>query len=102
LSNPQDQWPHSGRSRLWPPSGQPLKAKGQEKKKREKGRRRKKKGERKKSEAKKAEHKKKMLSIVRKIIETKTPKEVTITIYKANKENQIIIVKGKLGQYKIK
>ncbi len=43
-----------------------------------------------------------MLSIVRKIIETKTPKEVTITIYKANKENQIIIVKGKLGQYKIK
>jgi ribosomal protein L6P/L9E len=43
-----------------------------------------------------------MLSIVRKIIETKTPKEITITIYKPNKENQIIIVKGKLGQYKIK
>ena len=42
-----------------------------------------------------------MLSIFYKIFELETPQSVSVDIFKPNKEKQIILMKGKLGQYKL-
>ena len=42
-----------------------------------------------------------MLSLFYKILETKIPEGTFITIFKPNKEKQIILIKGKLGQFKL-
>ncbi len=42
-----------------------------------------------------------MLSIFYKIFELETPQGVSVDIFKPNKEKQIILMKGKLGQYKL-
>ena len=49
----------------------------------------------------KKKKKKKMLSIFYKIFELETPQSVSVDIFKPNKEKQIILMKGKLGQYKL-
>jgi hypothetical protein len=42
-----------------------------------------------------------MLSIFYKIFESKISQDINITIFKPNKEKQIILLKGKLGQFKL-
>lgn len=43
-----------------------------------------------------------MLSLFYKKYETKIPKEIVITIFKPNKNDQVILAKSKIGQFKLK
>jgi hypothetical protein len=43
-----------------------------------------------------------MLSLFYKILEKKISNDIFITIFKPNKDKQILLIKGKLGQFKLK